>query len=119
MSAFVVSGQMYSDFCIFFLMIRRPPRSTRTDTLFPYTTLCRSGPDMVPRTMGSTVSAALSTAFGIRGISYSISAACATSAHCIGAAANMIRHGAKDVMFAGGGEEIGRPSCRERVCQYV
>jgi 3-oxoacyl-[acyl-carrier-protein] synthase-1 len=64
------------------------------------------GPYMVPRTMGSTVSAALSTAFGIRGISYSISAACATSAHCIGAAADMIRHGAKDVMFAGGGEEV-------------
>jgi 3-oxoacyl-[acyl-carrier-protein] synthase-1 len=64
------------------------------------------GPYMVPRTMGSTVSAALSTAFGIRGISYSISAACATSAHCIGAAANMIRHGAKDMMFAGGGEEV-------------
>src|SRR3546814_6714994 len=64
------------------------------------------GPYMVPRTMGSTVSAALSTAFGIRGLSYSISAACATSAHCIGAAANMIRHGAKDVMFAGGGEEL-------------
>jgi 3-oxoacyl-[acyl-carrier-protein] synthase-1 len=64
------------------------------------------GPYMVPRTMGSTVSAALSTAFGIRGISYSISAACATSAHCIGAAANMIRHGAKDMMFAGGGEDV-------------
>jgi len=64
------------------------------------------GPYMVPRTMGSTVSAALATAFGIRGISYSISAACATSAHCIGAAANMIRHGAKDAMFAGGGEEL-------------
>src|SRR3546814_4014516 len=56
--------------------------------------------------MGSTVSAALSTAFGIRGLSYSISAACATSAHCIGAAANMVRHGAKDVMFVGGGEEL-------------
>jgi 3-oxoacyl-[acyl-carrier-protein] synthase-1 len=64
------------------------------------------GPYMVPRTMGSTVSAGLATAFGIRGISYSISAACATSAHCIGAAADMIRHGAKDVMFAGGGEEV-------------
>ena len=64
------------------------------------------GPYMVPRTMGSTVSAGLATAFGIRGISYSISAACATSAHCIGAAADMIRHGAKDVMFAGGGEEL-------------
>ncbi|MGH8042049.1 MAG: beta-ketoacyl-ACP synthase I [Rudaea sp.] len=63
------------------------------------------GPFMVPRTMCSTVSATLATAFGIRGLSYSISAACATSAHCIGAAADMIRHGVKDVMFAGGGEE--------------
>jgi len=64
------------------------------------------GPYMVPRTMGSTVSAALSTAFGIRGLSYSISAACATSAHCIGAAADLIRHGSKDIMMAGGGEEL-------------
>lgn len=64
------------------------------------------GPYMVPRTMCSTVSAALATAFGIRGISYSISAACATSAHCIGAAADLIRHGAQDVIFAGGGEEV-------------
>ncbi len=63
------------------------------------------GPYMVPRTMCSTVSAALATGFGIRGLSYSISAACATSAHCIGAAADMIRHGLQDVMFAGGGEE--------------
>ncbi|MCC8363570.1 beta-ketoacyl-ACP synthase I [Lysobacter sp. A6] len=65
----------------------------------------RVGPYMVPRTMCSTVSATLATAFGIRGLTYSISAACATSAHCIGAAADLIRHGAKDVMFAGGGEE--------------
>lgn len=64
------------------------------------------GPYMVPRTMGSTVSAALSTALGIRGLSYSISAACATSAHCIGAAADLIRYGAKDTMLAGGGEEL-------------
>ena len=64
------------------------------------------GPYMVPRTMGSTVSAALSTALGIRGLSYSISAACATSAHCIGAAADLIRYGAKDTMLAGGGEEV-------------
>ena len=63
------------------------------------------GPYMVPRTMCSTVSAALATAFGIRGVSYSISAACATSAHCIGAAADMIRHGVQDVVVAGGGEE--------------
>jgi 3-oxoacyl-[acyl-carrier-protein] synthase-1 len=61
---------------------------------------------MVPRTMCSTVSATLATAFGIRGLSYSISAACATSAHCIGAAADLIRHGAKDIIFAGGGEEV-------------
>jgi 3-oxoacyl-[acyl-carrier-protein] synthase-1 len=64
------------------------------------------GPYMVPRTMCSTVSASLATAFGIRGVSYSISAACATSAHCIGAAADMIRHGMQDVVFAGGGEEL-------------
>jgi 3-oxoacyl-[acyl-carrier-protein] synthase-1 len=63
------------------------------------------GPYMVPRTMCSTVSAGLATAFGIRGVSYSISAACATSAHCIGAAADMIRHGMQDVVLAGGGEE--------------
>ena len=65
----------------------------------------RVGPYMVPRTMCSTVSAALATAFGIQGVSYSISAACATSAHCIGAAADMIRHGMQDVVLAGGGEE--------------
>jgi len=64
------------------------------------------GPYMVPRTMCSTVSAALATAFGIRGVSYSIAAACATSAHCIGAAADMIRHGVQDVVLAGGGEEL-------------
>ncbi len=64
------------------------------------------GPYMVPRTMCSTVSAALATAFKIRGVSYSIAAACATSAHCIGAAADLIRHGAQDIVFAGGGEEL-------------
>ena len=64
------------------------------------------GPYMVPRTMCSTVSAALATAFAIKGVSYSLSAACATSAHCIGAAADLIRHGAQDIVFAGGGEEL-------------
>ena len=64
------------------------------------------GPYMVPRTMCSTVSATLATAFGILGLSYSIAAACATSGHCIGAAADLIRHGAQDVMFAGGSEEV-------------
>ncbi len=68
--------------------------------------LRKVSPWMVPRTMCSTVSAALVTAFGILGLSYSISAACATSAHCIGAAAETIIHGAQDVMFAGGGEEV-------------
>ncbi|WP_369934261.1 beta-ketoacyl-ACP synthase I [Xanthomonas tesorieronis] len=64
------------------------------------------GPYMVPRTMCSAVSASLATAFKIKGLSYSLSAACATSAHCIGAAADLIRHGQQDVMFAGGGEEL-------------
>ncbi|MEN5267266.1 beta-ketoacyl-ACP synthase I [Stenotrophomonas sp. TWI587] len=64
------------------------------------------GPYMVPRTMCSTVSACLATAFQIKGLSYSLSAACATSAHCIGAAADLIRHGAQNVMFAGGGEDL-------------
>src|SRR5690606_20942874 len=64
------------------------------------------GPYLVPRTMGSTVAANLATAFGIRGASYSSAAACATSAHGIGAAADLIRAGRQDVMFAGGGEEL-------------
>ena len=64
------------------------------------------GPYMVPRTMCSTVSAALSTAYKIKGVSYSLSAACATSAHCIGAGADLIRSGRQDIVFAGGGEEL-------------
>jgi 3-oxoacyl-[acyl-carrier-protein] synthase-1 len=64
------------------------------------------GPYMVPRTMCSTVSATLATAFKIKGVSYSLSAACATSAHCIGAAADLIRAGRQDIVFAGGGEEL-------------
>ncbi|HLQ84693.1 MAG TPA: beta-ketoacyl-ACP synthase I [Salinisphaeraceae bacterium] len=63
------------------------------------------GPYMVPRTMCSTVSASLATAFGILGMSYSVSAACASSAHCVGVAADLIRHGAQDIVFAGAGEE--------------
>lgn len=64
------------------------------------------GPFMVPRTMSSTVSANLATAFQIKGLSYTISSACATSAHCIGNAAEIIQLGKQDVMFAGGGEEL-------------
>jgi 3-oxoacyl-[acyl-carrier-protein] synthase-1 len=66
----------------------------------------RIGPYQVTRTMSSTVSACLSTRFKVRGINYSISSACATSAHCIGAAAQQIAWGLQDVMFAGGGEEL-------------
>jgi 3-oxoacyl-[acyl-carrier-protein] synthase-1 len=65
----------------------------------------RVGPFMVTRTMGSTVSACLATSFGIKGVNYSISSACATSAHCIGHAAQLIAWGQQDVVFAGGGEE--------------
>lgn len=64
------------------------------------------GPYMVPRTMSSTVSASLATAFAIRGTSYSLSAACATSAHCIGAGGALIRSGLQDIVLAGGGEEV-------------
>lgn len=63
------------------------------------------GPYRVPRTMASSVSASLSTAFGIRGVSYSISSACSTSAHCIGNAVEQIQLGKQDMIFAGGGEE--------------
>lgn len=64
------------------------------------------GPFMVPRTMGSTTSACLGTAFKIKGVSYSISSACSTSAHCIGNAYELIQMGKQDMVFAGGGEEL-------------
>ncbi|MBW8822677.1 MAG: beta-ketoacyl-ACP synthase I [Xanthomonadales bacterium] len=83
-----------------------PRWQTETADLMREKGVRKVGPYMVPRTMCSTVSAALATAYSIRGVSYSISAACATSAHCIGAAADMIRHGAQDIVFAGGGEEL-------------
>ncbi|MBD3755442.1 MAG: beta-ketoacyl-ACP synthase I [Gammaproteobacteria bacterium] len=66
----------------------------------------RIGPYMVTRTMGSTVSACLATPFKIKGINYSISSACSTSAHCIGNAVEQIQMGKQDVVFAGGGEEL-------------
>jgi 3-oxoacyl-[acyl-carrier-protein] synthase-1 len=65
----------------------------------------RIGPYMVPRTMSSSVSACLATPFRIKGVNYSITSACATSAHCIGVAAEQIQLGKQDVVFAGGGEE--------------
>ena len=68
--------------------------------------LRRAGPYRVTRTMSSTVSACLATAFRIRGINYSISSACSTSAHCIGNAMEQIQMGKQDLVFAGGGEEL-------------
>lgn len=64
----------------------------------------RVGPYRIPRTMSSSVSACLATPFKIRGVNYSISSACATSAHCIGNAAELIQMGKQDIVFAGGGE---------------
>ena len=64
------------------------------------------GPFMVPKAMSSTVSANLATAYKIKGLSYSISSACSTSAHCIGNAVECIQLGKADRMFAGGGEEL-------------
>ena len=68
--------------------------------------LRRVGPYRVTQTMGSTVSACLATPFKIKGVNYSISSACSTSAHCIGNAAELIQLGKQDVVFAGGGEEL-------------
>lgn len=65
----------------------------------------RVGPYRVTRTMGSAISANLATAFSIKGINYSITSACATSAHCIGHGAELIQWGKQDIVFAGGGEE--------------
>ena len=65
----------------------------------------RAGPYRVTQTMGSTASACLATPFKIKGVNYSISSACATSAHCIGNAMELIQLGKQDVVFAGGGEE--------------
>ncbi len=66
----------------------------------------RVGPYMVPRSMSSTNSANIATAIGIRGLSYTISSACATSAHCIGNGTELIQYGKQDIVFAGGGEEL-------------
>ncbi|MDH2434123.1 beta-ketoacyl-ACP synthase I [Pokkaliibacter sp. MBI-7] len=64
------------------------------------------GPYRVTRTMGSTVSACLATPFKIKGVNYSITSACATSAHCIGNGMELIQLGKQDIVFAGGGEEL-------------
>jgi 3-oxoacyl-[acyl-carrier-protein] synthase-1 len=66
----------------------------------------RVGPYMVTKTMASTIPACVGTAFKIKGVAYSISSACSTSAHCIGHGAELIQMGKQDVVFAGGGEEV-------------
>jgi 3-oxoacyl-[acyl-carrier-protein] synthase I len=66
----------------------------------------RVGPYMVTRTMSSTTAACVGTAYRIKGVSYAISSACATSAHCIGNGAELIQMGKQDIVFAGGGEEL-------------
>ncbi|MCV2518441.1 MAG: beta-ketoacyl-ACP synthase I [Candidatus Lightella neohaematopini] len=71
-------------------------------------------PYLVTKAMSSGISACLSTFFGIRGVSYSISSACATSAHCIGHAMEIIKYGKQDIIFAGGGEEL----CWEMACEF-
>jgi len=85
-------------------------QSTRTIVAAADTTREKSpkrvGPFAVPAAMSSTNSATLAVPFGIRGVNYSISSACATSTHCIGNAAELIQWGKQDVMFAGGGEEL-------------
>lgn len=84
--------------------------STRTIVAAAQTTVERGpkrvGPFAVPACMSSTNSATLAVPFGIRGVNYSITSACSTSAHCIGNAAEMIQWGKQDIMFAGGGEEL-------------
>lgn len=72
------------------------------------------GPYVVTKAMGSAVSACLATPFKIQGVNYSISSACATSAHCIGNAVEQIQLGKQDIVFAGGGEEL----CWELACEF-
>ena len=66
----------------------------------------RVGPFMVPRCMSSSVSACIATFFKIKGINFSITSACSTSAHCIGIGTDQIKYGNQDIVFAGGGEEL-------------
>jgi 3-oxoacyl-[acyl-carrier-protein] synthase-1 len=66
----------------------------------------RVGPFMVPKCMSSSISACLSTMFKIKGLNYSITSACSTSAHCIGVGVDNIKYGNQNIIFAGGGEEL-------------
>ncbi len=79
---------------------------TAFDTVIQKGAPKRMGPFMVTRCMSSTVSACLATPFKIKGVNYSITSACSTSAHCIGNGAELIQMGKQDIVFAGGGEEV-------------
>ena len=79
---------------------------TAFDTVITKGAPKKMGPFMVTRCMSSTVSACLATPFRIKGINYSITSACSTSAHCIGNGAEQIQMGKQDIVFAGGGEEV-------------
>ncbi|HDY83808.1 MAG TPA: beta-ketoacyl-ACP synthase I [Halieaceae bacterium] len=81
-------------------------KQTETSDIMRERGLRRVGPYRVTQTMGSTVSACLATPFKIKGVNYSISSACSTSAHCIGNAMEQIQLDKQDVVFAGGGEEL-------------
>ncbi|AFA41190.1 3-oxoacyl-[acyl-carrier-protein] synthase I [Wigglesworthia glossinidia endosymbiont of Glossina morsitans morsitans (Yale colony)] len=72
------------------------------------------GPYIVTKAMASGISACLATPFKIRGVNYSITSACSTSAHCIGHAMEIIKFGKQDIIFAGGGEEL----CWEMACEF-
>src|SRR3546814_14325537 len=104
---------------MFFLMIRRPPRSTRTDTLFPYTTLVRSG---VGGAGGNAIANMINS--DVQGVDFIVAN---TDAQALNASAadQRIQLGLKITQGLGAGsrpeigKEIGRASCRERVCQYV
>src|SRR3546814_17118229 len=102
--------------CFFFLMIRRPPRSTRTDTLFPYTTLFRSQDDEISATSGGVyvrfVVAALTT-------EQKLTRAQAKRLPRGAVMDQVIKQAATSRTKSQASDQIGRASCRERVCQYV
>src|SRR5690606_7134043 len=79
---------------------------TAFDTVMTKGSPKKMGPFMVTRCMSSTVSACLATPFRIKGVNYSITSACSTSAHCIGNGTELIQFGKQDIVFAGGGEEV-------------